>query len=102
MADDEDLATAFDEGVDLTKGFEGDTLGGWEDEDLMGAEANRVDGVGVDEVDVVAGGEYGGHKRGDDEVGHFFGDGDFARRELRPGVIGGEEQGNLIGRLALA
>ena len=43
----------------LAEGFEGDAVGGGEDEDLMGAEADGVDGFGVDEVDVIAGGEDG-------------------------------------------
>ena len=54
-------------GGDLAERVEGDAVGGWEDEDLVGAEADLVDGVGVDEVDVVAGGEDGGHQRGRDE-----------------------------------
>ena len=36
--------------------------------DLVGAEAYGVDGVGVDVVDVVAGGEDGGHEGWGDEA----------------------------------
>ena len=86
----------------FAQGFDGDAVGGWEDEDLVGAEADLVDGVGVDEVEVVAGGE----DRGDDLAGHEFlhgsGDGDVGWGEAGPGVVGGEEDGDLVGGLALA
>src|SRR5437868_7907600 len=98
----EDFAAVFGEGFDLAEGFEGDAVGGWEDEDLMGAEADGVDGVGVDEVDVVAGGEDGRHEGGGDELLHGSGDGDVGGGEAGPGVIGGEEDGDLVGGLALA
>ena len=55
-----------------------DAVGGWEDEDLVGAEAYGVDGVGVDVVDVVAGGEDGRHELRGDELLHGSGDGDVA------------------------
>ena len=87
---------------DLVEGVEGDAVGGWEDEDLVGAEAYGVDGVGVDEVDVVAGGEDGGHEGGGDELLHGSGDGDVGGGEAGPGVVGGEEDGDLVGGLALA
>ena len=62
-ADGDDLAAGLATRLlDLAQGVCGDAVGGREDEDLVGAEADRVDGVGVDEVDVVAGGEDGGHQ----------------------------------------
>ena len=62
------LPPRLSEGFDLAEGFDGDAVGGRDDEDLVGAEADGVDGVGVDEVDVVAGGEDRGHERGRDET----------------------------------
>ena len=76
MADGENFAAALGQGFDLFEGFDGDAVGGWEDEDLVGAEADGVDGFGVDVVDVVAGGEDGGHERAGDEALHGSGDGD--------------------------
>ncbi len=62
----------------------------------------RVDGVGVDEVDVVAGGEDGGHEFGGDEVRHGSAVTVTGRARSGPGVVGGEEDGDLVGGLALA
>ena len=89
-------------GDDLFEGFDGDAVGRWEDEDLVGAEAYGVDGFGVDEVDVVAGGEDGGHQRGGDELLHGSGYGDVGGGEAGPGVVGGEEDGDLICWLTLS
>ena len=89
-------------GDDLLEGVDGDAVGGWEDQDLVGAEAYGVDGVGVDVVEVVTGGEDGGHQRGGDEALHGSGDGDVGGREAGPGVVGGEEDGDLVGGFALA
>ena len=87
--------------MDFAEGFHGDAVGGREDEDLV-VDAEAVDGVGVDEVHVVAGGENGGQEAWGDKARHFSGNGDFPGREVGPGVVGGEEEGDLIGGLALA
>ena len=91
-----DQETIFLEGVD------GDAVGRGDDDDLVGAEAYGVDGFGVDEVDVVAGGEDGGHQLRGDEALHGSGDGDVGGGEAGPGVVGGEEDGDLVGGLTLA
>src|SRR5947207_1896342 len=96
------MSSSGDPAVDFAEGFEGDAVGGWDDEYLVGAEADGVDGVGVDVVDVVAGGEDGGHQCGSDELLHGSGDGDVGGGEACPGVVGGEEEGDLVGGLALA
>src|SRR3984893_12200433 len=88
--------------LNFAEGFEGDAVGGWDDEDLVGAEAYGVDGVGVDEVDVVAGGEEWVYEGGGDELLHGSGDGDVGGGEAGPGVVGGEEDGDLVGGFALA
>ncbi len=96
FADGDDLATVFGPGDDLLEGLDGDAVGGRDDEDLVGAEADGVDGVGVDEVGVVAGGEDGGHECGGDEALHGSRDGDVGWGEAGPGVVGGQEYGDLI------
>ena len=101
VSDGDDLSTSLGEGVDLAEGLDWDTVGGGEDEDLV-VEAEAVDGVGVDEVEVVAGGEDSGDEAGGDKVGHLSGDGDLAGSEVGPGVVGGEEDSDLVGGLALA
>src|ERR1700733_6442272 len=68
----------------------------------MIAEADGVDGVGVDVVDVVAGAEDGRHQGWGDELLHGSGDGYVSRGEAGPGVVGGEEDGDLVGGFALA
>ena len=98
----DDLASGLRPRPRSSQGVEGDAVGGREDEDLVGAEADGVDGVGVDEVDVVAGGEDGGHERRGDELLHGSGDGDVGGSEAGPGVVGGEQDGDLVGGLALA
>ena len=75
---------------------------GGEDQNLVGAEAYGVDCVGVDVVDVVTHVENGGHQRGGDEALHGSGDGDVCGREAGPGVVGREEDGDLVGGFALA
>ena len=40
MADGDDFAAALGPVVDLFEGVDGDAVGGWEDEDLVGAEAD--------------------------------------------------------------
>src|SRR5580693_7155848 len=52
--------------ADLLQRFNGDAVGGREDEEGVVAEALAVDGIGVDEVEVVTGRENGGDE--------FFGD----------------------------
>src|ERR1700737_3416989 len=74
--------------LNFAEGFEGDAVGGWDDEDLMGAEAYGVDGVGVDVVDVVAGGEDGGHEGGGARRLHGLGDGDGGGEEDGRGLLG--------------
>ena len=102
VANGDDFASGGGPGVDLAEGFDGDAVGGWDDEDLVGSEADGVDGFGVDEVEVIAGGEDGGDDRGGDELLHGSGDGDVGGGEAGPGVVGGEEDGDLVGGLALA
>src|ERR1035437_5670551 len=92
-ADGDDLAAGCDEGCELLEGFDGDAIGGGKDDDGVGAEADFVDGVGVDEVDVIAGGEDGGHERGGDEAGHGAGDGGLRGSEAGPSGAGGEAEG---------
>ena len=60
LAEDEDLAAGVRE-VRPACGLWRAGCGWWgDDDDLVGAEADLVDGGGVDEVEVVAGGEDGG------------------------------------------
>ena len=65
-------------------------------------DAQLVDGGGVHVVDVVAGVEDGGHEFGGDEALHLVGDGDVAGGEGGLGVVFGEEDGDVVGGLALA
>lgn len=87
--------------LDLAEGGEGDAVGGGDEEDGV-VDAETIDGVGVREVHVIAGGEDGGHEFRGDEAGEFAGDGGFAGGEVCPGVIGWKQECDLIGRLALA
>lgn len=65
-------------------------------------DAHFVDGGSVDVIDVVACVEDGGHQLGDDVARHLIGDGGVAGGEGRLDVVFGEEDGDIVGRFALA
>src|SRR6185312_14036468 len=102
VAEGDDFASGLDPCGNLVESFDGDAVGWGQDEDLVGAEADGVDGVGVDEVVVIACGEDGGDHRRGDEALHGSGDGDVAGGEAGPCVVGREQDGNLICRFTLS
>ena len=88
--------------LNLFVGIERDSFGWRKDQDGVGDCLELIDGGGVDVVDVVAGVENGGHQLQGDALLHLVGYGDVAGGEGGLGIIFRQENGDVVGRFALA
>ena len=93
--DGDDFSARIYIGCNLLESFGGDTISGRENEDWV-VDAEVVDSVGIDEVEVIAGAENGGSERRCDEPGHGSTYADLARGKAGPCVIGWEKNSDLI------
>ena len=65
-------------------------------------DTDLIDGVGVDVVHVITGGENGRHERRSDEALHGASHGNPGGRKAGPRIISGEQDSNLVRGLPLA
>jgi hypothetical protein len=94
------FAAGRGEGMNLFQCVNGNAVGGWKNQDRI-VDAGFADGVGVNEIDVVACRQNRGHERGRNEPLHGCGDGDVGWSESRPRVIRRQKHRNLVRRLTL-